>query len=208
MKCSEKLDNTKTGPIVPSPFKRALFWPESTPATDKKTKEKIPSVVTSQMWQEYSKKKVRKKAKMEADKLEQKRKLEAKKKDNNKVKKKVVVNTQKEMDKSESTDEDNVPLSQIRGNLRVGKPKPLDYVVVKYDGKYFPGKVIETRNEEYFVSAMVQCGRRGWRWPDIEDQIWYDEQDVVMIIEPPKPKNSRGIFFVEEMKNFTEFTEN
>lgn len=213
MKCSVELVNTATGPNVPSPFKRALFWPEPKPVTNKKSKEKIPSVVTSQMWQEYSKKKSEEKAKLEASKLERKRKLEAKKKEsNNKIKKKVVVNTKKrsvQIDESGASDEDNVPLSKIRENLTMEKPKPLDYVVVKYYGKYFPGKVTETRNKEYLVSAMVQCGRTsGWRWPDIEDQIWYDEQDVVMMIQQPKPKNSRGIFFVEEMKEFTEFTEN
>jgi hypothetical protein len=40
--------------IVPSPFKRALFWPQPIQtATKTKKKEKIPSVVTSKNWQQY-----------------------------------------------------------------------------------------------------------------------------------------------------------
>lgn len=63
--------NTTSHPFnIPSPFKRALFWPEETPNTKKrKAKEKIPSVVTSAAWQDYHKKKeVQKQRKIEEKK--------------------------------------------------------------------------------------------------------------------------------------------
>lgn len=199
--------NTEKEPIVPSPFKRVLFWPESKPLS-KKTKEKIPSVVTSQLWQDYNKSKTEKKAKIEAEKLERKRKIEARKKDGKKIKK-----TPKSSSKNDEfdSDEDNIPLSTLRRKLNPlprMNLKPQDYVVVSYEGKYFPGKIIDIRDKEYFVSAMAQSGRTGWRWPDISDEIWYSEKEVVMTIKPPKMKNSRGIFLVEEMEEFTEFSGN
>lgn len=54
---------------VPSPFKGALFWPENTASAKKrKTKEKIPSVVTSAAWQNYHRKKEQKKLQMMEEK--------------------------------------------------------------------------------------------------------------------------------------------
>lgn len=44
--------------LIPSPFKRALFWPDTTQMVEKRrSKEKIPSVVTSKQWQENHEKK-------------------------------------------------------------------------------------------------------------------------------------------------------
>ncbi|KAK9709465.1 hypothetical protein QE152_g26615 [Popillia japonica] len=43
---------------IPSPFKSALFWPEEPKdAKPKRSKEKIPSVVSSTQWKAYYKKK-------------------------------------------------------------------------------------------------------------------------------------------------------
>lgn len=52
-------NNTKEN--VPTPFKKALFWPEPKTETKQKAKEKIPSVATSKEWKEYHKKKEEKK---------------------------------------------------------------------------------------------------------------------------------------------------
>lgn len=61
---------------VPTPFKKALFWPEKTESEKKRKKEKIPSAITSEKWQEYHKKKA-----IEKDKMleEKKRKAEERK---------------------------------------------------------------------------------------------------------------------------------
>ncbi|CAG5008478.1 unnamed protein product [Parnassius apollo] len=52
------------GILVPSPFKKALFWPEPTQKKRKISKEKIPSAITSKSWREfYAKKDAEKKEK-------------------------------------------------------------------------------------------------------------------------------------------------
>ncbi|KAL3287868.1 hypothetical protein HHI36_002325 [Cryptolaemus montrouzieri] len=47
---------------VPSPFETVLFWPEEKPEpVSKRKEEKIPSVITSELWQEYHRTKAGKK---------------------------------------------------------------------------------------------------------------------------------------------------
>lgn len=72
---------TTVDPTIPSPFKRALFWPENKPTTSKRMKrEKIPAVLTSpqviryyQKREEDKQQKVEKQAKRKEER-EQKRK--------------------------------------------------------------------------------------------------------------------------------------
>ncbi|XP_068084186.1 tigger transposable element-derived protein 2-like [Anabrus simplex] len=55
--------------LIPSPFKRALFWPEPLKSKKRKcSKEIIPSVITSQQWQEYHERKEMKKRELEEQK--------------------------------------------------------------------------------------------------------------------------------------------
>lgn len=69
--------------IVPSPFKKALFWPESTiKKKRRKSKEKLPSVITSKAWKDFHKKK-------ELDKKQKGRKG----KEQNKIKLKIKTKT-------------------------------------------------------------------------------------------------------------------
>lgn len=53
---------------IPSPFKRALLWPELPEKKAKRSRETLPSVVTSKSWQEYHLNKAKKKLDMEEQK--------------------------------------------------------------------------------------------------------------------------------------------
>lgn len=55
-------------PNVPSPFKKALFWPETPKEEKKRQRESLPSVVTSKSWQDYHKSKAKKKLELEENK--------------------------------------------------------------------------------------------------------------------------------------------
>lgn len=50
---------------------------------------------------------------------------------------------------------------------------------------------------------MVKSGILNWRWPDHEDIMWYEKDDVVNRIQPPTQKNDRGIFSIPEMKGYS-----
>ena len=69
------------GMLVPSPFKKALFWPDETVSKQpfKKKKEQIPSVTTSDAWKEYYLKKEEEKKKLNEEIADRKRKREEKK---------------------------------------------------------------------------------------------------------------------------------
>ncbi|KAJ4425395.1 hypothetical protein ANN_28010 [Periplaneta americana] len=60
---------------IPSPFKRALFWPEE---KKHRKKDKIPSVVTSDIWQEYHRKKTNEKKRKQEELDERKKQREMK----------------------------------------------------------------------------------------------------------------------------------
>ncbi|KAF9405328.1 hypothetical protein HW555_013898 [Spodoptera exigua] len=104
------------GIIVPSPFKRNLFWPEN----------------------EHNKKKTRIKRK----------------------------NTIGKMD---------VPLMKLNTSKSVAGPKiSLEcYVIVLYEGEYFPGKVENVNEKQYEVSTMTLSTGNSFRWPEKPDKIWY-----------------------------------
>lgn len=74
--------------IVPSPFKRALFWPgpRQTKQSKRAKKEKVPSVITAKKWQEYHEKKQREKAAQEEIKKKNAEERKRKKEEQEKIK--------------------------------------------------------------------------------------------------------------------------
>lgn len=66
------------GMLVPSPFKKALFWPNETvpKQRSKKKKEKIPSVTMSDAWKEYYLKKEEEKRRRKRGQKTKKRRKE------------------------------------------------------------------------------------------------------------------------------------
>lgn len=75
-----------------------------------------------------------------------------------------------------------------------------DYVIVSYDGCRYPGQVIELKDDQVQVKHMKSAGLTYWRWPEQDDILCYDENDILKIIKPPIPMNKRGIFSVPELK--------
>ncbi|CAH1111106.1 unnamed protein product [Psylliodes chrysocephalus] len=54
-------ETTKLIPVnIPTPFKKALFWPNQSSVSKGKKRKKIPVVTTSDQWKEYKKKRRRK----------------------------------------------------------------------------------------------------------------------------------------------------
>lgn len=122
---------------VPTPFKKALFWPDPKPSTKKrKLKEKIPSVVTSEAWRAYHTKKENEKKKQLEEK--EQRKLNRQKKlllrNNTETEK----SSEEEVWSPSGSSSDDVDLCEdsnkefcelAQGDISVG-----DYVLVKFLG--------------------------------------------------------------------------
>ena len=86
------------------------------------------------------------------------------------------------------------------GDLQEGE----SFVIVQYEGSYFPGKVVTLGKNSVTVSCMVKSGITTWRWPDREDVHKYHSKDVVKQIAPPSKCNSRGSYSVPEAEEYWE----
>lgn len=81
--------------------------------------------------------------------------------------------------------------------------KEEDFVIIIYDNEYYPGQIkdINPIKKTYLVKTMVQSGFN-FRWPEKEDSLWYSWEDIIAKIGKPKPINSRGSYYVSEMKTY------
>ncbi|CAG4937274.1 unnamed protein product [Parnassius apollo] len=103
------------------------------------------------------------------------------------------------------SDLENMPLSSLassRGKVSVKDLKTGCYVIVTYEGEYFPGKIEDKDRGMYEISTMVLSTGNTFRWPDRADKIWYKLSDIIERIRPPIKQNNRGFFKVAEMNKF------
>lgn len=199
---------------VPTPFKSLLFWPEQSKNIDKKRKVKVrlPAVASSEQWQDFHRKSLEKKQEIERDKLERKRKREEKRvekennapklKKNDRLKKK---DTNNEKNKEHENKEEKAQADKGYNQINEAKTfKKNTFVIVDYEGVYYPGKLEDRSSDEVYVSVMEKTGVN-WRWPSKPDKLWYKKEDIVKSIPEPHLINKRGVYSVEAMKDFELF---
>ncbi|XP_072398607.1 uncharacterized protein [Diabrotica undecimpunctata] len=212
------LKNNKDALLIPSPFKSILFWPDG--STNKKSgrvvKEKVPSVCSSEQWKEYYLKKENEKTEKENAILDRKRKREEKKlqlqeeKEKRSVKKlyrpSAVEFVKKNIFLNGKNTEDNSVGVEKKETTPKSEINVTDYVIVRYEGEKFPGKVKKISNYNgFFVSAMVESGLNYWKWPSEPDELWYSAEDIVEKINIPTPINNRGIYSIPEIGKYCSF---
>lgn len=209
---------------VPSPFKSVLFWPEESSIKSKgkrKAGEKLPAVVTSFKWRELAQKKEAEKQNKLQIQTRKKEEREKKKKAREEtIKRKKLEKESKEKqtnrrlfssESSESSlevtsgesvwDETDEKSKETRGWQPVQKYVN-EYVVFKYDGKYYPGKITTLGTEEATISSMQRAGRL-WKWPDRPDILPYPWNAVIGHINTPKKTSkTRNVYMVDELLNF------
>ncbi|KAJ8932480.1 hypothetical protein NQ318_001655 [Aromia moschata] len=76
-----------------------------------------------------------------------------------------------------------------------------DYVIVKYDGHYYPGQIKDIHDEQYHISAMLPSGS-DWKMACFRGYNVYQKDDVIMTIGIPIAKNKRGAMTVPEMEQY------
>ena len=74
-----------------------------------------------------------------------------------------------------------------------------DWVLVRYDDELYPGEIKQVVQESYEIAVMYKSGG-SWRWPAIEDKIFYMYEQVVKKLSPPEVVGCRGQFKFEELK--------
>lgn len=73
-----------------------------------------------------------------------------------------------------------------------------DWVLVQYEGSFFPGEVKEIACDELRVSVMIPSGASYYKWPAAEDSVFYAMKNVVMKLKPPAIKSARGTYEFSE----------
>lgn len=81
--------------------------------------------------------------------------------------------------------------------------KEKDFVVVVYEGEYFPGQINEVKLENDLSLYKVQCMQKSgpnWKWPSPPDELFYSRQDILKKMECNSviPVSNRGVFKVVE----------
>ena len=80
------------------------------------------------------------------------------------------------------------------------------YVIVDYEGSFFPGMVTEIKDPNVKVSCMVPTSSKMrktfWKWPEIEDICWYTIDKVIEKIQTPVLVGNRGKYQVDEAEKF------
>ena len=76
---------------------------------------------------------------------------------------------------------------------------PLDYVIVEFQQRPYPGQILSIENGNFRVSCMQKAKGKGWVWPDVSDCEVYEHAQG---ISPPKVLSRRGTgtFFVKELE--------
>lgn len=109
---------------------------------------------------------------------------------------------------SSDMDMDDAPISEITalktGNEHTKGIIPGSYVIVKYEGEHFPGRVENVQGNQYEVSTMVLPLESSFRWPDFFDKMWYRYENVIEKINKPVCIK-RGFFKVKVMEKYLTF---
>lgn len=181
-----------------------IKWPEPISTTTRAyNRVKMPSVVTSEKWLEIKKAQDDEKQQKVMNKLNKKNKTLEKKMCVKKYKKKNVLVVSSESDCEDevpfASDSDGISYHDLEDEYNIG-----DFVIVKYEDEFFPGVINDTSPTSALVSVMSMSGS-GWKWPDVEDEIWYTYENVIQLIKPPEVSNSRGICCVPEIQKYRKF---
>ncbi|XP_069109737.1 uncharacterized protein [Argopecten irradians] len=68
-----------------------------------------------------------------------------------------------------------------------------EWCVVSYEGKAFPGIILDVDENDIEVKVMHRIGVNRFFWPLIEDVLWYENSDVITMIPQPLPVTKRHV---------------
>lgn len=71
-----------------------------------------------------------------------------------------------------------------------------------YEKKVYAGQVIEIREDgsKYKIKSLTPSGSFQWKWPQNDDILWYDRDDILQAIKAPDP-SKRGFYTIKEINN-------
>ena len=71
-----------------------------------------------------------------------------------------------------------------------------EWVAFVYKNKWYPGSITTVNEDTVKVNAMhcTMMGKNNFKWPTRKDEISYQHDDILCVIDPPKPSNQHGDF--------------
>ena len=78
----------------------------------------------------------------------------------------------------------------------------VSYVIVNYEGSFFPGLVVGIKRTYFEVSCLVKVGPKQWRFPEKPDICDYIGEDIKEVIKTPLILNNRNIMRVPEVEKY------
>ena len=91
-----------------------------------------------------------------------------------------------------------VPETNARNKIKPRKYDVRDYAIFEYEGELFPGEVTHVEEGGCNIKSMTKSGVN-WKWPTVEDEMFYENEEIKQKINPPKKLN-RGVMVVNELK--------
>lgn len=174
-----------------SPFRNAFFWPETVEESTKPRNKRVtPCVAVSDQYIDYLRIKQQDKGKKLTAMTTKKT---VKKVKNNKASEALIENVPSSSTLAETPQPNNSTM--MSNKYAIG-----NYVIVNFEGEYFPGEIIDIKTKEMKVKTMTMAGQF-WKWPAKDDVIWYSEHEVIQLIKNPKKMNNRGQFSIPEIQN-------
>lgn len=185
----------------PSPFKTAMFWPQTKSGKKNKSqKPKVyPTVATSEEFMLYLKKIENEKQRKELEKEERvnKRKEMSESRINTK-KQKTCKTSKANADHSNASTTHNEIGTSIENTTNACNYEKDDYVIVVYEDEFFPGIILEKLINSLRIKTMTMSGQF-WKWPNKDDVLIYSVEDVQCKIKTPLRLTKRGPFNVPEI---------
>ena len=127
---------------------------------------------------------------------------EQKKKQPKKSEKSTKKNKVKDISFSDSDIEEISSSSDSEGGVNINDlVEGESFVIVDYEGQYFPGKVEKITKTGVKVSCFVKS-LNAWKWPQHPDVHTYPLEDIIRIISHPTPCGSRGQYSIPEVKQY------
>ncbi|KAF5273102.1 hypothetical protein FQA39_LY07592 [Lamprigera yunnana] len=206
MELVHELPGPSSTGTVPSPFKKHFFYvpTEVSNDTKRKPKEKLPTVAFGEDYVIYSKRKMEKKENLAKQKLERANERKRKKAEKDALMEQKILEREdrKRRNVKVSSAESDIDDEETDEDDSDSKLIPPKKVIVRYDGRFYPGKIITALPLVASISAMARVGRL-WKWPVRPDVCEYEWKNVITTIkEPQKTSKARVLFNVPEMKHF------
>ena len=94
--------------------------------------------------------------------------------------------------------------SQVsKKDVLIKELKPnISYVIVSYEGSYFPGLVVSLNKSKVKVKCMQKISLTTWKWPAQDDLHNYSIADIIKVVKTPSVANNRGTYFVPEIEEY------